>query len=112
MTSDRSGRSHGSAAERSSAASARRDGEHLLRRRQPVEIVDVVNLVLDKGLVMDSVMRGAAFGVEMWTVDSRMVTANFDSYLRLAETTDRLILKLITAGGKPTSNVARPADTG
>lgn len=94
MTSNRRGWSQKSVADRSSPAS-RRNGQHLLRRRQPVNIVDVANLVLDKGLVVDSVMRGSALGVEMGTVDSRTVIANFDSYLRLAEATNRLILKLV-----------------
>jgi gas vesicle structural protein len=55
-------------------------------------LADVVELVLDKGLVIDAFIRVSLIGIEILTVDVRVVVASVDTYLRFAEATNRLDL--------------------
>ena len=55
-------------------------------------LADVVELVLDKGLVIDAFIRVSLVGIEILTVDVRVVVASVDTYLRFAEATNRLDL--------------------
>ncbi|MGW3471810.1 gas vesicle protein GvpJ [Saccharopolyspora sp. NPDC000995] len=59
---------------------------------------DVVELILDKGLVIDIFARVSLVGIEILTVDARVVVASVDTYLRFAEATNRLDLD--QTGGK------------
>jgi gas vesicle structural protein len=59
---------------------------------------DVVNLILDKGLVIDIYVRVSLVGIEVLTIDARMVVASVDTYLRFAQAAERLDLE---AHGKP-----------
>jgi hypothetical protein len=61
-------------------------------------ISDVVGLILDKGLVIDAYVRVSLVGIEILTVDARVVVASVDTYLRFAEAAGRLDLE---ANGKP-----------
>jgi hypothetical protein len=61
-------------------------------------ISDVVGLILDKGLVIDAYVRVSLIGIEILTVDARVVVASVDTYLRFAEAAGRLNLE---ANGKP-----------
>ncbi|MHA6793882.1 gas vesicle protein GvpJ [Pseudonocardia bannensis] len=62
----------------------------------PSGLADVVELILDKGLVIDVFVRVALVGIEILTIDARIVVASVDTYLRFAEATNRLDLQ---AGG-------------
>jgi len=55
-------------------------------------LADVVELVLDKGLVIDAFIRVSLIGIEFLTIDVRVVVASVDTFLRFAEATNRLDL--------------------
>jgi gas vesicle structural protein len=55
-------------------------------------LVDVVDLILDKGLVIDIYVRVSLVGIELLTIDARIVVASVDTYLRFAEAANRLDL--------------------
>ncbi|MFD0852706.1 gas vesicle structural protein GvpA [Actinomadura adrarensis] len=55
-------------------------------------LADVVDLILEKGLVIDLYARVALVGIEILTVDVRIVVASVDTYLRFAEACNRLDL--------------------
>src|ERR671938_13652 len=58
----------------------------------PSGVADVLDLVLDKGLVIDLYLRVSLVGIELLTVDARIVVASVDTYLRFAEAVNRLDL--------------------
>lgn len=55
-------------------------------------LADVVELILDKGLVIDVFVRVSIVGIELLTIDARVVVASVDTFLRFAEATNRLDL--------------------
>jgi gas vesicle structural protein len=63
-----------------------------LARPKPSGLADVVEIVLDKGLVIDAYLRVSVLGVELLTIDARVAVASVDTYLRFAEATNRLDL--------------------
>jgi hypothetical protein len=79
-----------------SAISQRHGG--YLERPAPSSLADVVELILDKGLVIDAYVRVSLVGIELLTIDARIVVASVDTYLRFAEATNRL--DLYEKGGK------------
>src|SRR5262245_779472 len=56
------------------------------------ELYKVVELILDRGLVIDVFVRVSVIGLEVVTIDARIVVAGVDAYLRFAETCGRLDL--------------------
>src|SRR3954466_8073504 len=75
-------------------------------------LVDVLDLILDKGLVIDAYVRVSVIGIEILTIDARIVVASVDTYLRFAEAVNRLdianddqseglpqLMESITSGG-------------
>jgi hypothetical protein len=50
----------------------------------------VLDTILDKGLVIDAYVRVSLVGIELLTVDARVVIASVDTYLRFAEAVNRL----------------------
>ena len=66
---------------------------------------DVVALILDKGLVIDVFVRVSLVGIEILTIDARIVVASVDTYLRFAEATNRL--DLYDKGGKTLPDIAQ-----
>jgi gas vesicle structural protein len=56
----------------------------------PSGLADVVDLILDKGLVIDLYVRVSLVGIELLTIDARIVVASVDTYLRFAEAVGRL----------------------
>jgi hypothetical protein len=69
-----------------------------LSRPAPSGLADVVDIILDKGLVIDAYVRVSLVGIELLTIDARIVIASVDTYLRFAEATNRL--DLYEHGGK------------
>ncbi|WP_440064023.1 gas vesicle protein GvpJ [Streptosporangium sp. OZ121] len=55
-------------------------------------LADVIDTILDKGLVIDAYVRVSLVGIELLTIDARVVVANVDTYLRFAEAVNRLDL--------------------
>src|SRR5690349_24084957 len=64
-----------------------------LDRPSPSGLADVIDLILDKGLVIDAYIRVSLVGIELLTIDARIVVASVDTYLRFAEAVNRLDLK-------------------
>jgi hypothetical protein len=64
-----------------------------LDRPAPSGLADVIEIILDKGLVIDAYARVSALGIELLTIDARVVIASVDTYLRFAEATNRLELE-------------------
>jgi gas vesicle structural protein len=69
-----------------------RGGSSYLDRPAPSGLAEVVDLILDKGLVIDIYVRVALVGIELLTIDARIVIASVDTYLRFAEAVNRLDL--------------------
>jgi hypothetical protein len=63
-----------------------------LDRPSPSSLADVIDTILDKGLVIDIYLRVSLVGIEILTVDARIVVASVDTYLRFAEAVNRLDL--------------------
>jgi hypothetical protein len=60
-------------------------------------LIDVLDRILDKGIVVDAWVRISLVGIDLITVEARIVIASIDTYLKYAE----------AVGAVPT--VARPA---
>jgi hypothetical protein len=56
----------------------------------PTGLADVIDSILDKGLVIDAYVRISLVGIELLTIDARIVIASVDTYLRFAEAVNRL----------------------
>lgn len=48
-------------------------------------LVEVLDRVLDKGIVVDAWVRLSLVGIELVTIEARVVVASVDTYLRYAE---------------------------
>ena len=75
-----------------------RRGGGYLERPAPSGLADVIEIILDKGIVIDAYVRVSLVGIELLTIDARIVIASVDTYLRFAEATNRL--DLYEHGGK------------
>jgi gas vesicle structural protein len=53
-------------------------------------LADVIDTILDKGLVIDAYVRVSLVGIEIVSIDARIVIASVDTYLRFAEAVNRL----------------------
>ncbi|MFB6619994.1 gas vesicle structural protein GvpA [Streptomyces sp. NPDC056367] len=56
-------------------------------------LYDVLELILDRGLVIDVFVRVSLVGIELLKIDARIVVASVDTYLRFAEACNRLDLE-------------------
>lgn len=56
-------------------------------------LAEVIDIILDKGLVIDAYVRVSLVGIELLTVDVRVVVASVDTYLHFAEAANRLDLR-------------------
>jgi hypothetical protein len=74
---------------------------YLQRAPSPSGLADVLDLILDKGLVIDAYVRVAVIGIELITIDARIVIASIDTYLRFAEQVNRLDLTQTEVAGLP-----------
>ncbi|WP_028637699.1 gas vesicle protein GvpJ [Nocardioides sp. URHA0032] len=81
----------------------RRSGGGYLERPKPSGLADVIEIILDKGIVIDAYVRVSLVGIELLTIDARIVIASVDTYLRFAEATNRL--DLYEHGGKDLSEM-------
>ena len=61
-----------------------------IERPRPSGLADVIDVILDKGIVIDAYVRVALVGIEILTIDARIVIASVDTYLRFAEAVNRL----------------------
>jgi gas vesicle structural protein len=56
-------------------------------------LAEVIDIILDKGMVIDAYVRVSLIGIEILTIDARIVIASVDTYLRFAEAVGRLSLE-------------------
>jgi gas vesicle structural protein len=61
-----------------------------LERPRPSGLADVIDTILDKGIVIDAFVRVSLIGIEILTIDARIVLASVDTYLSFAEAVNRL----------------------
>jgi gas vesicle structural protein len=82
-----------------------------LERPAPSGLADVIEIILDKGIVIDAYVRVSVVGIELLTIDARIVIASVDTYLRFAEATNRLDLDEQGGRGLPEvlEDLAEPA---
>ena len=91
-------------------AQAYRGGSGYVARSSSSGLYDVLELILDKGLVIDVFVRVSLVGIEILTIDARIVISSVDTYLRFAEAVNRLdlmqnepglpeVVESITGGG-------------
>src|SRR5437764_15413831 len=64
-----------------------------IERPRPSGLADVIDVILDKGLVIDAYVRVALVVIELLTIDARIVVASVGTYLRFAEAVNRLDLE-------------------
>jgi len=48
-------------------------------------LIDVLDRVLDKGIVIDAWVRVSLVGIDLITVEARVVVASIDTYLKYSE---------------------------
>ena len=81
-----------------SMAMQRGAGGGYVQRSSSAGLYEILDLLLDKGLVVDVFLRVSLVGIELLTVDARIVIASVDTYLRFAEAVNRL--DLTDSGGQ------------
>jgi hypothetical protein len=64
-------------------------------------LADVIDTILDKGMVIDAFVRVSLVGIELLTIDARIVVASVDTYLRFAEAVNRLEISSTEQKGLP-----------
>jgi hypothetical protein len=72
-----------------------------LERPKPSGLADVIEVILDRGLVIDAYVRVSLIGIELITIDARIVIASVDTYLRFAEAVNRLDISDEGGAGLP-----------
>ena len=68
---------------------------YLTRAPRSSGLADVLEILLDRGLVIDAYVRVSLVGIELLTIDLRVVIASVDTYLRFAEAVNRLDLRAV-----------------
>ena len=68
---------------------------YITRAPRSSGLADVLEILLDRGLVIDAFVRVSLVGIELLTVDLRVVIASVDTYLRFAEAVNRLDLQAV-----------------
>jgi gas vesicle structural protein len=76
-------------------------GGGYVQRSSSAGLYEILDLLLDKGLVVDVFLRVSLVGIELLTVDARIVIASVDTYLRFAEAVNRLDLNETGGEGLP-----------
>jgi gas vesicle structural protein len=83
------------------ATAVGRAGGGYVQRSGSSGLYEILDLILDKGLVIDVFVRVSLIGIEILTVDARIVIASVDTYLRFAEAVNRLDLTQQGGEGLP-----------
>ena len=68
-------------------------------------LVDVLDRVLDKGIVIDAWVRVSLVGIDLITVEARVVVASIDTYLKYAEAVGQ-----VSTVSRPSLEPAAPAE--
>ena len=83
------------------ASTVQRPGGAYVQRSSSGGLYEVIDVILDKGLVIDVFLRVSLVGIELLTVDARIVIASVDTYLRFAEAVNRLEISTSESEGLP-----------
>lgn len=73
-------------------------------------LIDILDRVLDKGIVVDAWVRISLVGIDLITVEARIVVASIDTYLKYAEAvglTPAVSRPAITAGAETVEDETR-----
>jgi gas vesicle structural protein len=83
------------------------------RHQGGTSLIDVLDRILDKGIVIDAWVRISLVGIDLITVEARIVVASIDTYLKYAEAVGITapVARPGLAGASDTGVVA-PADSG
>ncbi len=54
-------------------------------------LIDVLDRVLDKGIVIDAWVRVSLVGIDLITVEARVVVASIDTYLKYSEAVSQVL---------------------
>ncbi|GGO90237.1 gas vesicle protein GvpJ [Wenjunlia tyrosinilytica] len=73
-----------------------RYADEVVCRPRSGNLYDVLELILDRGMVIDVFVRVSLVGIEILKIDARIVVASVDTYLRFAEACNRLDLEADT----------------
>ena len=71
-------------------------------------LIDVLDRVLDKGIVIDAWVRVSLVGIDLITVEARVVVASIDTYLKYSEAVGRFVK--IEVAPRPGIETLRPYD--
>src|SRR5215216_5728573 len=66
-------------------------------------LIDVLDRVLDKGIVIDAWVRVSLVGIDLITVEARVVVASIDTYLKYSEA-----VGAAASAARPTIETQRP----
>jgi hypothetical protein len=89
-------------------------GGGVAESRSGTGLADVIDSILDKGLVIDAYASVSLVGIELLTINARVVVASVDTYLRFAEAVNRLDLSEQSGAGLPdlVGDMKKPAMAG
>ena len=68
-------------------------------------LIDVLDRVLDKGIVIDAYVRVSLVGIDLVTVEARVVVASVDTYLKYSEA-----IGVTGMAARPMVGPAQPSD--
>lgn len=62
-----------------------------VQRETATSLIDVLDRVLDKGIVIDAWVRVSLVGIDLITVEARVVVASIDTYLKYSEAVGQVV---------------------
>jgi hypothetical protein len=76
-------------------------------------LIDVLDRVLDKGIVIDAWVRVSLVGIDLITVEARVVVASIDTYLKYSEAVAASlpVAPALVEGGTPSYNSSSENNT-
>ena len=74
----------------------------LERTPNTTSVIDVLDHVLDKGIVIDAWVKVSLIGIEIISIEARVIVASVETYLKYAEA-----VSLTASVAAPASNTAR-----
>ena len=75
------------------------------RQQGGSSLIDVLDRVLDKGIVIDAWVRVSLVGIDLITVEARVVVASIDTYLKYSEA-----VSAVSSAARPALEAPRPYD--
>jgi hypothetical protein len=73
-------------------------------------LIDVLDRILDKGIVVDAWVRISLVGIDLITIEARVVVASIDTYLRYAEAIGITATSARPALEAPREDLTMPGD--